>query len=191
MRAMRRRLPVAASLVLALLVLASGPGRVEAHKGPRPGIADGPSAPAPVSAAAAAGPRAALDAISFEPAVRAWSAAATAPAAPTALILLAALALLTLAHRPRQGFALTLVLVLACFAFESGVHSVHHLGEPRPLTQCSVAVASHQVSGTGVDLLAIDRTPADAGLLLATGLSTAQPSRLPSPHEGRAPPSLV
>lgn len=190
---MRRRLPVAASLVLALLVLTSGPGRVEAHRGLRPGIAGGPSVLAPVSAAAAAGPSAALDAISFEPAVldRAWSALPAAPAAPAALILLAALALLTLARRPRQGFALALVLVLACFAFESGVHSVHHLGEPRPLTQCSVAVASHQMSGTGVDLVAIDRTPADAGLLLATGLSTAPPSRLPSPHEGRAPPSLV
>jgi hypothetical protein len=42
---------------------------------------------------------------------------------------------------PRRHIALLLVLVTLLFAFESGVHSVHHLGSPTDTTDCAVATA--------------------------------------------------
>jgi hypothetical protein len=194
MHVMRRLLPVAACLALVTLALAWAPASVEAHVGLRPDVLEratssAPPAPdAPVAAASApSDPASPAD----PPDDLAWTAAPVQPAVPSAIVLLAALAVLAGARRPRQGFALALVLILACFAFETGVHSVHHLDEQRPLTQCAVAFASHHVSGTEVDVVMVDRTPAEVGATPLTGLPAAATSRPLSPHEGRAPPQLA
>src|SRR5687768_749326 len=67
--------------------------------------------------------------------------AATPEATPiwpfVAVLVAAALAALP----PRRAVALALVLLLALFAVESGVHSVHHLADQQGAAQCVVAAA--------------------------------------------------
>src|SRR5438128_962102 len=55
------------------------------------------------------------------------AAAPAAPAIPVAVLALFAAVALAGMFRPRRAVALTLVLVVALLAFETGVHSVHHL----------------------------------------------------------------
>ena len=104
--------------------------------------------------------------------------------------LLAAGSALAIAAR-RRGRELTvavLALALTLFAFETALHSVHHLGERAAERSCAVAGATTHLSGAGVpsaDLgpvvpdveRAIDRTPA--------WRTPLPPIR---PREGRAPP---
>jgi hypothetical protein len=60
------------------------------------------------------------------------------------------LALIGLAAAPwrRRMVASLAVLALAVLAFESGLHSVHHLGDEAGASHCSVASASTQLAGT-------------------------------------------
>jgi hypothetical protein len=105
---------------------------------------------------------------------------------PWPAILAAAAALIVGWRRPRRALALAIVLILALFAFENGVHSVHHLNDLRHLDDlrsgltCHVAAASAHLSGTPVDAttpeyLVVQHQPAVDALSL-------------SAHQGRAPP---
>lgn len=116
---------------------------------------------------------------------------AGAPAHDLTLVwLLGALAVaLALGARrsPRRAASLGLAVLLALFAFESGVHSVHHLDDPS--ADCAVASASVYVPGA-------DIVPVHAAtiLLAATDpLPVVEPHALPArfirPDEGRAPPA--
>ena len=61
---------------------------------------------------------------------------------PLVLGLVAGLVLVAVSRRqPRRAFVLALVVLLAAFAVESGIHSVHHLGE-RSATACVLAAAA-------------------------------------------------
>jgi hypothetical protein len=90
--------------------------------------------------------------------------------------------------RPRRTAALALVLLLAVFAFEDGLHSVHHGMKQTPASSCQVAAAGAHLNATAVDGVA----PCDVVLpvvALAVETSPSDPiAHLASPEQGRAPP---
>jgi hypothetical protein len=92
-------------------------------------------------------------------------------------------------RRPRRALALAIVLVLAVFAFEDGVHSAHHVGDQHHAASCPVASASAHLSATAIDI----GCNLDVGLPTAgDALERAAPapvSRPLCPQQGRAPPS--
>jgi hypothetical protein len=116
--------------------------------------------------------------------------AAPAPVTLPSLVVAVALGLLgAAARRPRRAFTLALVAILALFAFQDGVHSVHHLNDPTGRTTCAVAAAA----ATHV------AAPADGGcaveaaiVIVAERLPLEEPPRLDAcplaAHQGRAPP---
>jgi len=118
----------------------------------------------------------------------AWTAAPTTAGVPWPLV--AALAGLTAvgARRPRRNLALALVLLLAVFAFENGVHSVHHLNDQDRGEHCAVASASQHVAGTEVAGALTAESPARAEPTLTLGVRVIRSARSLGPHEGRAPP---
>jgi hypothetical protein len=101
------------------------------------------------------------------------------------------IALLALgARRPRRALVLALMLLLAVFAFESGVHSVHHLAERDGGQHCAVASASQHVTGTEVPLvLVIDLLPQEQTLVVSGAPLVG--ARFHGPDQGRAPPALL
>jgi hypothetical protein len=112
-----------------------------------------------------------------------------APLTPWLTPLLLAAALLAW-RRPRRAAALALVLVLAACAFESGVHSVHHLGAPDRGRDCAIAsAAAHLPADTGA---ALDVAPALADSIerAASPDAASLRSLARSPARGRAPPVL-
>ena len=118
-----------------------------------------------------------------------WTAAATPVAPPWHLFaLLASLAALG-ARRPRRALGLALILLLAVFAFESGVHSVHHLADPARGERCAVAAASQHVSGTEVTAVMIAESLPQSPHELMLTAPTAH-VQLIGPEQGRAPPAL-
>lgn len=101
---------------------------------------------------------------------------------------LAAAGLLAVAvARRRRAVALLSVAVLLVFAFEAGMHSVHHIGE-RDNT-CVVAFASAQTTGITIASIAFER-PAEMPMPVAATVGSAVVSRLTAPDRGRAPPLI-
>lgn len=92
-------------------------------------------------------------------------------------------------RRPRRALALAIVLILAVFAFEDGLHSVHHAGDQHHAATCPVASASAHLSAAAVDI------GSNHDVVLPTAgdaLERAAPapvSRPFCPDQGRAPPS--
>lgn len=92
-------------------------------------------------------------------------------------------------HRRRRVLALALVLFLVSFAFEIGLHSVHHGADPRQIAACAAAAASAHLTGIPVACdVAIE-------VILPAVAATPEldPSRSPMsplrPDQGRAPPA--
>src|SRR5687767_617340 len=77
-------------------------------------------------------------------------AAGPAPASLWPLLALIPLAALAAAP-PRRALGLALIALLAVFAAESAVHSVHHLADQQAATQCAVSVASAHLHGATLD----------------------------------------
>jgi hypothetical protein len=174
MPAMRRLGLLAACLSLAMGLALAAPALVEAHRGAKADVLTTP-APTPVAVA--------------EPTHLVWSSAPAAPIPPWPL--LAALFALALAgaRSPRRALALSLVLIVSVFAFESGVHSVHHLVDGDRGESCAVASASQHIAGTEVDaVLGVEALP-QARQLAATD-ALIERVRLIGPDQGRAPPAL-
>jgi hypothetical protein len=169
---MRRALPLTVFVVAALLAGAAAPAL--AHRPP----------------AAPALPEAAGVVVPIAPLTEVLSSAAPVPAPPWAAIALLAVAALAIAWRPRRAVALALVLVVGVLAFETGVHSAHHLGKADEAARCAVAGLATQVNGDLVHT-AFDAVPLD---VLATGLpasgSPVAVARAIAPDAGRAPPVL-
>ena len=169
---MRRALPLVVFIVAALLVGAAAPAL--AH---RP-----PAAPPLPEAAGIVVPVPAL--------TEALTSAVPDPAPPWAAMALIAVAALAAAWRPRRALALALVLVVGVLAFETGVHSAHHLGRADEAARCAVAGLATQVNADLVHT-AFDAPPLDA---LETGITApASPvvaARAVAPDAGRAPPVL-
>jgi hypothetical protein len=105
------------------------------------------------------------------------------------LAALAVAALIAARIPPRRTLGLALVALLAVFAAESAVHSVHHLADRQTATQCVVALASAHVHGAAADVpAATEWLPAVVGeiALAEPDRPGARPLR---PDEGRAPPA--
>ena len=82
-----------------------------------------------------------------------------------------------------------MVLLLAVFAFEDGLHSVHHLLDKPQLAKCTVATAAGHLQATAVVdggvtdvLLPAPAVAIDAG-------QCAPVTRFLRPSQGRAPPT--
>jgi hypothetical protein len=94
-------------------------------------------------------------------------------------------------RRPRSRMAVALALLLAVFAFEDGLHSVHHGFDKFHLASCPTANASAHLSATGVDPV----PPCDVILsvvAVAVEPSHAIPCTRPEgPDQGRAPPLFL
>jgi hypothetical protein len=123
-----------------------------------------------------------------------WSSAPMLPAVPWPAILAAAVALIVAWRRPRRALALAIVLVLALFAFENGVHSVHHLNDLRHLEDlrsgmtCHVAAATAHLSGTPVDATMPEDLVLPSYERLVVQHQPAVDALSLSAHQGRAPP---
>jgi hypothetical protein len=144
-----------------------------------------PPAPAisPVETAAPPGP---------EPAPT--PAAIEVPEAPTVSPWLAGGVLLALAaavaarRRPRTVVIVALALILAVFAFENALHSVHHGFDAKQSRVCPIAAASAQLAAVAVDVVV------ESSVILAVAERTAEPERSPvairllGPDQDRAPP---
>jgi len=120
--------------------------------------------------------------------ISAWQAAAPAVGVPW-MVVIAVLALGSIgARRPRRALTLAIVLLLAFFAFENGVHSVHHLNDRAAKTACAVASATTHLAGTAVGAGSADAIilPSREGLVLDHRSDVAVRSL--AAHQGRAPP---
>jgi hypothetical protein len=118
------------------------------------------------------------------------AAAPSGPSTPWTVIgLLGGLALAVGIGR-RRALVLALAVVILFLAFETGLHSTHHLGNPDDASHCVVASTSAQLSADVApdhiqSLVAPAPTaPAPALVTPATG------TRAVAPDAGRGPPSL-
>jgi hypothetical protein len=99
-----------------------------------------------------------------------------------------ALARRMVARSLRSSLAVALVVVLCAIAFESAVHSVHHLASEQEAARCSLASISTNLSADAgpepaADVLLPASTPSVA---VAEPVAPGMPPR--RPHAGRAPP---
>jgi len=164
----RHRLPCA--VLMSVLVLAATPAWAHV-RAPRVAVAE---APVPIVASAP----------------ESISAAAPEVGVPWLALLLLGAVVLAAVGRHRRLAGLTLVAILAVLAFETGVHSTHHLGRADDATHCPVASLSVQLSADLVDV------GLDATLVPASSSAAALPFVAPAvdrsiaPDVGRGPPAL-
>jgi len=128
------------------------------------------------------------------PSTMAWSSAPAPPTVPLPAMLAAVAVMIVAWRRPRRALALAIVLILGLFAFENGVHSVHHLNDLRQVddlrsaTKCPVAAATTHLAGTPVDGATHEH------LVLTSPERVVLPQQLGfeasciAAHQGRAPP---
>jgi len=179
-----RRVVLAAAFILsAAMVLTAAPAW--AHKNPSIVL------PAPVVAPVPPMP-ARADSVSLS-ASPSRSFNVTAPVASSfgwLALLACAAALTTVSRRSRFAAVITLALLLTVFAYERGVHSVHHLGQPVQEHECAVAAAATHTES------AADDVSGPFAPVLAPVCTVAEVSRPPlaifdlSAEHGRAPPAL-
>ena len=139
--------------------------------------------------------RAAVDAApapsvpAFVPSGEALIAAAPEPSLPwVVLLVLGAVAAAAISGQ-RRLVAVTLVAIVALLAFETGVHSTHHLGTAEDAAHCVVAWLSAQLSADLVDAT-IDAAPALAPQASAPApVAPVHAERAIAPDAGRAPPT--
>src|SRR5262245_42570367 len=119
------------------------------------------------------------------------SAAPDTPAFPWP-VLVAALTLAALGwRRRRRAIALVMVLLLAVFCFEDGLHSVHHLTGQAKLVRCAIATATAHLTATAVDSVATTDIVLPVVPVAIEVAQTAPVARFLCPDQGRAPPSLI
>lgn len=119
------------------------------------------------------------------------SAALEEPGVPWTVLGVALASAALVWWRPRRVAMLALVLLLLFFAFEDGLHSVHHGFDRNAAASCAVAAVATQLSATAVDgvptcdvILPVVATIAPSGDL-------AVALRLIGPEQGRAPPAVT
>jgi hypothetical protein len=111
--------------------------------------------------------------------------------------LLVGLALLVLARarrglgpeRRRRVLSLAVCLLLAVFAVETSVHSVHHLTDPRAASECSVLAGTQSLACDAAPTVVIARPPAVVGAAAPARSADSPRSLLHRPRPGRAPPA--
>jgi hypothetical protein len=163
-------------LSLLLVVALTAPAAVSAHVPAEP-------LSVPVEAHPPASTRSADTPIPVELRAVPWP-----PASPWLGVAALALGVAAVALGRRRALVLAAVAVLAVVAFETGVHSVHHLDDHTAGASCVVSSVGGQVTGTPV-----------AGVVVEIAALPARDEALPAPatkvvslsgaaHRGRAPP---
>jgi len=117
------------------------------------------------------------------------SAAPAPPGIPWPVLLGAFVLAAAAWRRPRRALVLAVVLLLAVFAFEDGLHSVHHLLDTTKLAKCQVAVAAAHLNATAVDDAGVTDVILPAPAVATDAGQSAPATRFPSPVQGRAPPT--
>jgi hypothetical protein len=178
-RCRRVLVPILLVVVCGLFVAATVPS-ASAHTGPGQPASASASAPASTSTRELIPP-----APSVERAVHvSWDGW-------TVAIMCALGTLVAFVRSPRRLVAAALVALLGVIAFESGVHAVHHLDNPRSAARCAVASAAPHMGGTADACTAstpgLLATP-DRVVIVEAPTSAARPL---SPARGRAPPSVA
>jgi hypothetical protein len=108
----------------------------------------------------------------------------------SAWLLLAFVAMATaLLLRHRSAAAITLAVLLAFVAFETGRHSVHHLADTPDGAKCVIAAASSHVGGVSTQPVAFERPAADIAFAVQSVAVAFAPTRSTAPDLGRAPPA--
>jgi hypothetical protein len=133
-----------------------------------------------------------VDSQSVEVPKAAWHAATSPLTLPWTALAAALVLVVGVARRPRRAFALAIVLILALFAFEDGVHSVHHLNDPTGRAACAVALAA-STHAAGPPAHGWTAEPLIV-LVPERLIFEQQPSLNACPlaaHQGRAPPLAV
>jgi len=180
MLGMRMRLAVVAGLVVALGL---GVMPAEAHRRLAPATV-AVETTAALDVALAAPPAEALGRL-------VWTAGPSPVDAPVLVVVALAVAGVLASRRPRRAAALVMVLALAVFSVEAGVHSVHHLGDRERSEHCAVAVAAQHLSGDLTDGVPLDGPALVASTADVVVVAESPSSRAVSPHQGRAPPVLA
>jgi hypothetical protein len=165
-------------LFLALLLVASlaAPADLFAHVR----LAESPAAPVKSIAVGAIADTRPVSIVAATPAPRPlWPLAAGLALAGLGLAIAA----------PRRALGVTLVVVLAAFAIETGVHSVHHMADQKAATQCVVSAASAHVQGASIEApTCATWVPSPVGTVAVA--EAVRPGASPvRPDEGRAPPA--
>jgi hypothetical protein len=93
------------------------------------------------------------------------------------------------ARRWQRTAVLWLVLCLVAFGFETALHSIHHLSEPRKAAECQTLSASKHLMGAPVDISTVTVIFHATTAALFLRQDPFRPG-FPSPTQGRAPPSL-
>ena len=89
---------------------------------------------------------------------------------------------------PRRALYVALVLVIATFAVEAGVHSVHHLADRQATMHCALSLASAHVQGASAEPSVTPWVP--IAVATVTIVDAVRPGASPlRPDEGRAPPA--
>jgi hypothetical protein len=106
-----------------------------------------------------------------------------------ALFLLSPLMFSGMTKRSRRAGALCFVLILSLYTFSLTIHSVHHLFDPHPATECLGFLASQHVSGTSAEAWQLDTPSATVEGPPAVSLDTFTPILFFRPNQQRAPPA--
>jgi hypothetical protein len=173
----RLSVKLAAMFLLAVAAIAAWNSVASAHLAQ----SAAPRAPEP--------PAAIESAVCCEP--RAIAPAPSAPSDPTAGIAIAIfgfaiLLALTLWHG--RILTLALILALAILTYETGVHSVHHLGSPADASQCAIAGATTHLHGTVDEPQLTLGAPAYAGTAPVAHGPACRVLQTWRAWRGRAPP---
>jgi hypothetical protein len=91
-------------------------------------------------------------------------------------------------RHPRRALVVALGLLLTIFAFEGGLHSVHHGFDAKQYRDCTIAAATANLSAVSVDGLLQTSVVLIAAAPAAELDPAGPPARLLEPHQGRAPP---
>jgi hypothetical protein len=175
------RSSLAIALVVAAACLLVAAPAARAHPGPPDPVATGGADRAPI-AIAATGPTRSPEIL---------TPAATLDSRGLAgLALLVPLALLALADRRwRRAVPLGLIAILSILVFETGVHSVHHLGDADRRANCAIMAATSELSGLVVSSVQLVGVPIERPRPVVRAPGNPASSRPVSPTLGRAPPA--
>jgi hypothetical protein len=115
--------------------------------------------------------------------------AAVSPLTLLALAVAMVAGLLLLRPSGRRILALAFVAILTVLAFETALHSVHHLDEPDAGASCPVLTAASQVNGISPAVSELSLRSDTPGLVIGVELAWLLPFCSPRVPEGRAPPA--
>ena len=121
--------------------------------------------------------------------VPALNAASVSPSGVALVAIASILAAALVLRRFRHVLVIASVLALLVLTFQSGIHSVHHLGDDRGASECAVASAVTHLAATPVDPPSFDMFDGPAieePPVSFASVTAGQPFR---PDASRAPPA--